>query len=154
MKEGYGRESSKDNDMFFTCSLIDYIARKTQNKRVYVVDKLGKERLEKIYDLADVYHSDNIDRVSDDFIREAGIEKGAFDNVKECSYAIPSHWDIGKVYKRLIKGVSEVEKCGDIDALWRVYHSFISEKIDDYNSSMYYENPSYLLECYLEKKVI
>lgn len=154
MKEGYGRESAKDNDLFFTCSLIDYIARKTQNRRVDVVDKLGKKRLEKIYDLADVYHSDNIDRVSDDFIRESGIEKGTFDNVTECSYAIPSHWDIGKVYKRLIKGVAEVEKCGIVDALWSVYHSFISGKIDNYNSSMYYENPSYLLECYLENTVI
>ena len=154
MKEGYGRESAKENDLFFTCSLIDYIARKTKNKRVDVVDKLGRERLEKIYDLADVYHSDNIDRVSDDFIREAGIKKGTFDNVKECSYTIPSHWDIGKVYKRLIKGVAEAKTCGIIDALWNVYHSFISEKIDDYNSSMYYENPSYLLECYLENKVI
>ena len=154
MMEGNGRESAKENDLFFTCSLIDYIARKTQNKRVDVVDRLGKKRLEKIYDLSDVYHSDNIDRVSDDFIKESGIEKGNFDNVKECSYTIPSHWDIGKVYKRLIKGVAEAEKIGIIQALWNVYHSFISEKIDDYNSSMYYENPSYLLECYLEGKVI
>lgn len=152
--EGNGRESAKENDLFFTCSLIDYIARKTQNKRVDVVDRLGKKRLEKIYDLSDVYHSDNIDRVSDDFIKESGIEKGNFDNVKECSYTIPSHWDIGKVYKRLIKGVAEAEKIGIIQALWNVYHSFISEKIDDYNSSMYYENPSYLLECYLENRVI
>ena len=28
------------------------------------------ERIEKIYDLADVYHSDNIDRVSEDFIED------------------------------------------------------------------------------------
>lgn len=152
--EGNGREHAKENDLFFTCSLIDYIARKTQNKRVDAVDRLGENRLEKIYDLADVYHSDNIERVSDDFIKESGIEKGNFDNVKECGYAIPSHWDIGKVYKRLIKGVAEAENIGIIEALWNVYHSFISEKIDDYNSSMYYENPSYLLECYLENKVI
>lgn len=154
MSSGNGREDSKDNDLFFTCSLIDYIARKTKNKRVYVVNKLGKKRLGKIYDLADVYHSDNIERVSDDFIKEAEIEEGNFDNVKECSYAIPSHWDIGKVYKRLIKMAAQIEGCEVIEALWKVYHSFISEKIDDYNSSMYYENPSYLLECYLENKVI
>ena len=49
---------------------------------------------------------------------------------------------------------SEKEKIEVIDALIRVYNSFLSEKIDDYNSSVYYENPSYLLECYLEKKVI
>ena len=154
MKENNGRETAKDNDLFFTCSLIDYIARKTKNKRVDVVNALGKNRLEKIYELADVYHSDNIDRVSDDFIPEASIENGGFDNVKECKYAIPSYWDIGKVYKRLIKSVAAEEKTEIIDALMKVYNSFISSKIDDYNSSMYYENPSYLLECYLEGKVI
>lgn len=81
-------------------------------------------------------------------------EEGNFDNVKACGYAIPSHWDIGKVYKRLIKGVADREKTGVIDALFHVYNSFVSAKIDDYNSSMYYENPSYLLECYLENRVI
>ena len=154
MKENNGRENAKDNDLFFTCSLIDYIARKTKNKRADVVNALGKKRLEKIYELADVYHSDNIDRVSDDFIQEASIKNGGFDNVKECKYAIPSYWDIGKVYKRLIKSVAAEEKTEIIDALMKVYNSFISSKIDDYNSSMYYENPSYLLECYLEGKVI
>ena len=98
--EKNGRESAKDNDLFFTCSLIDYIARKTRNRRSDVVNTLGKERIEKIYDLADVYHSDNIERVSDDFIAEAGITEGDFDNVGTCSYAIPSYWDVGKVYKR------------------------------------------------------
>ena len=154
MKGNQGREDAKDNDLFFTCSLIDYIARKTKNTRSDVVNALGKKRLEKSYELADVYHSDNIDRVSDDFIQEASIKNGEFDNVKECRYAIPSFWDIGKVYKRLVKSVAEEEKTGVVDALINVYNSFISSKIDDYNSSMYYENPSYLLECYLEGKVI
>lgn len=149
-----GREPAKENDLFFTCSLIDYIARKTKNTRADIVNALGKKNLEKIYDLADIYHSDNIERVSDDFIREAKIETGNFDNVETCKYAIPSHWDIGKVYKRLIKAVAEYEKTEVVDALLKVYNSFISSKIDDYNSSMYYENPSYLLECYLENRVI
>ena len=149
-----GREDQKENDLFFTCSLIDYIARKTKNTRATVVEKLGRERLEKIYDLADVYHCDNIDRVSDDFIQEAGITTGTFDNVAECRYAIPTHWDIGKVYKRLIKQVAANEQIDVIDALMKVYRSFISPKIDDYNSSVYYENPSYIFESYREKKIL
>lgn len=152
--ENTGREPAKDNDLFFVCSLIDYIARKTKNTRAEVVNALGKKNLAKIYDLADVYHSDSIERVSDDFIRKANIKTGSFDNVAACKYAIPSHWDIGKVYKRLIKAVAEREKTEIIDALLKVYNSFLSSKIDDYNSSMYYENPAYLLECYLENKVI
>ena len=56
---GEGRESKKDNDLFYTCSLIDYIARKTKNTRADVVNKLGKQRIDKIYELADVYHCEN-----------------------------------------------------------------------------------------------
>lgn len=149
-----GRESQKDNDLFFTCSLVDYIARKTKNTRADVVNALGKKRLEKIYDLADIYHSDNIDRVSEDFIEEACIKEGSFDNVRNCGYSIPTHWDIGKVYKRLIKQVAECENIDIIDALVKVYNSFISQKIDDYNSSVYYENPSYIYESYRENKML
>ena len=149
-----GREESKDNDLFYTCGLIDYIARKTENLRSDVVNYLGKERLEKIYDLADVYHCDNIERVSDDFIEEAQIGNGDFDNVGQCRYRIPSHWDIAKVYKRLIKQVSVDENIYVIDALMKVYNSFISPQIDDYNSSVYYENPSYIYECYRENHII
>lgn len=151
---GEGRESKKDNDLFYTCSLIDYIARKTKNTRKETVNKLGKQRLNKIYDLADVYHCDNIDAVSDEFIEQSEIEEGSFDNVGECGYSIPSYWDIGKVYKRLIKMVAAYEGIGMIDALLKVYNSFISEKIDDYNSSVYYENPSYIFESYRENRML
>lgn len=151
---GEGRESKKDNDLFYACSLIDYIARKTKNNRKDVVNRLGRKQLQKIYDLADVYHCDNIDRVSEDFIEQSNIKNGSFDNVAECQYSIPSHWDIGKVYKRLIKMTAAYEEIEVIDALIKVYNSFISEKIDDYNSSVYYENPSYIFESYRENKML
>lgn len=151
---GQGRESQKDNDLFFTCSLIEYISRKTKNTRAEVVNRLGKDRISKIYNLADVYHCDNIDSVCDDFINEANILSGKFDNIADCAYAVPSYWDIGKVYKRLIKMVDEDEKIEVVDALIEVYNSFISSKIDDYNSSFYYENPNYIFECYKEKKIL
>lgn len=77
---GEGREPKKDNDLFYTCSLIDYIARRTKNVRADVVNQLGKERLERIYDLADVYHCDNIERVCDDFVEEAHIKR----NLRQC----------------------------------------------------------------------
>lgn len=148
-----GREEKASNDLFFTCSLIDYIARKTKNHRLTVVNALGKERIKKIYELADVYHSDNIDRVSDDFITEAGITEGVFDNVAACGYSIPSHWDIGKVYKRLILGIAKEKNLDIIDALFSAYESFVSEKIDDYNSSFYYDNPQNILNAYLAGKL-
>lgn len=145
-----GREDRKSNDLFYTCSLIEYIARKTQNQRSVVANALGKERISKIYDLADVYHSDNIEQVSDDFISAASISIGQFDNIATAKYAIPSHWDIGKVYKRLILGIAKNKGIDVVDALFEAYNSFVSEKIQDYNSSFYYDSPQNILKAFLD----
>lgn len=148
-----GREEQKANDLFFTCSLIDYIARKTKNKRSAVINALGRPFVAKIYDLADVYHSDNIDAVSDDFIADAHITEGTFDNVAAARYAVPSHWDIGKVYKRLILGIAREKNIAVVDALFEAYNSFVSDKIDDYNSSFYYDAPQNILNAFLTGEI-
>lgn len=149
-----GREDKKSNDLFFTCSLILYIARKTKNKPSGVVNALGKRNLQKIYDLADVYHSDNIDRVSDDFIAECGIKAGDFDNIAVCKYSVPTHWDIGKVYKRLILMIAKNDNSDVIDTLMTVFNSFVSDLIEDYNSSFYYDNPGTIYETFRNGAVL
>lgn len=151
--EMIGREERKSNDLFFTCSLIDYIARKTKNRRADVVNALGKSAIVKIYDLADIYHSDNIEQVSEDFIRSAQISRGSFDNISSARYAIPSHWDVGKVYKRLILGISKNKNIDVVDALFEAYNSFVSDKIEDFNSSFYYDAPGNILNAFLEGKI-
>ncbi|BDF43799.1 hypothetical protein CE91St56_09220 [Lachnospiraceae bacterium] len=139
--------------MFFTCSLIEYIARKTKNKRSDTVDVLGRASIEKIYDSADVYHSDNIETVSDSFIEKSGLKEGTFDNVSDAKYAVPSHWDIGKIYKRLILGISREKGLSVMDSLFEAYHSFVTDKIQDYNSSFYYDAPQNILNAFLDGKI-
>ena len=147
-------EPQKENDLFFVCSLIEYIARKTNNTKKYIVEKLGKEKIQKIYDLAEAYHSENIEKVSDELIQEAKIENGNYDIISKCEYNVPTHWDIGKVYKRLMVMLCNNDEEKYIDTAIEVLTSWIIEKIDNYNSSMYYENPSYIYECYKEKKIL
>ena len=142
------REEKRDNDLFYLCSLIEYIGRKTKNYRSTVVNLLGKNELTHIWDYADVYHSENIDKVSDELIEKHHLEEGYFDNVAQCNYNVPTHWDIGKVYHRLILDVARATDSDVIDTLMVVYNSWITRKIDDYNSSMYYENPGYLFQSY------
>ncbi|KAA6345326.1 hypothetical protein EZS27_007102 [termite gut metagenome] len=148
-----GREKKEYNDLFFVCSLIEYIGRKTKNHRNIVVNAIGKEKLQHLYDLADIYHSENIDKIADEIITTYSIENGTFDNVTDGQYLIPSHWDIGKVYKRLIVDVCEEQGREPIDTLIEVYNSWISRKIEDFHSSLYYENPGYLYESYRKGEV-
>ena len=65
----------------------------------------------------------------------------------------PTYWDVGNVYKRLIIGISNNEN-EYIDKLIEVLSSWIISKIDNYDSSLYYENPYYILECYKTGKII
>jgi hypothetical protein len=143
-----GREEREENNLFFLCSLIEYIARKTNNRKSAVVNSLGKTELQHIYDLADIYHCENLDKISDELINKHHIINGSFDPVAKSRYSVPSFWDIGKVYHRLIYAAAKREKSPVMDALLEVYNSWLCEKIDDYNCSAYYESPDYLEESY------
>ena len=150
-----GREPKENNDVFFVCSLIEQIARGTNNHRSVVVNALGRDKLQHIFDLADIYHSDNIDKISDELINSCKIEKGHFDNVVATHYSIPTIWDIGKVFKRLIMDVVNTRNTSDaIGVLMEVYNSWISRKLEDFNSSMYFENPDYIFQSYLAGDVL
>jgi len=50
----------------------------------------------------------------------------------------------------LIIEVSKKENKSSIDALSEVYNSWLSRKIEDFNSSVYYESPDYLFQSYLK----
>ena len=70
----------------------------------------GSRIFEKIYDLR--IFTIVITSIASVMIlsKRRGLKQEIFDNVSACQYAIPTHWDIGKVYKRLIKAVAEHEK--------------------------------------------
>jgi hypothetical protein len=144
--------SKEENDLFYTCSLIEYIARKTLNTKKDIINIIGKDSVARIYRLADVYHCENIDKVSDEYIEKFNIQKGNyhFDNYK---YRIPTYFEIGKVYERLIVMVNPDPK-EYVDTTVEVLTSWIIPKIDNYNSSMYYENPQYIYACYKEGYIL
>ena len=52
-----------NNNLFFTCSLIEYMGRKVKRTRREVVEFLGPERLDRIYKYADVFHCEPIENI-------------------------------------------------------------------------------------------
>ena len=125
----------------------EYIGRTTKNKRSYVVNTLGKKCIDFIYEFADVLHCENIDAVTDELITEYNIENGNYDNVAECEkdgYRVPTFWDIGKIFMRLIIALGGM----DTDRLIEVYNSYIAECINNYVIGFYFCNPQYIYESY------
>ena len=144
--------TKNNNNLFFTCSLIEYIGRTVKQKRGDVVKVLGKNRIERIYSYADVFHCEPIEKVAWEFIQESNMETGNFDNVALCRYTIPDYWDIGEVYERLIEDSYSDQDI--VKGIWEVYHSWISEAISDYNTDFYYQPRDYIAVCYDEGKVL
>ncbi|MFI3237537.1 MAG: hypothetical protein R3Y47_05830 [Lachnospiraceae bacterium] len=113
-----------DSDLFFCCSLIEFIARTCKRKRV---------------EIADVY------------INTFQIEQGDFDNVKDCNYEVPDYWTIGEVYERFIEDIDEEDIP---KTLIKAYHSFISDSISNYNSDFFYQPRDYIYQCYLSNEIL
>lgn len=132
------------NDLFYVCSLIEFTARQTKNRRRVIVDAMGEKGIEKqLYD-AEVNHCLSFEQVGDEIIEQYRISQGEFDTITNCKYAIPSFMDIGKLYSIMIEDCAEEGK--EITELMNIFRSFISDKISDFQSDVYYQNPSYL-EC-------
>ena len=141
------------NDLFYVCSLIEFLGRKTKNHRSDIVKILGIKELNRQMSLAEINHCLSFDQVSDELIEYFNIKDGDFDSVKLCKYTVPSFLSIGKEYQRLIIDVRK-EKEDIVDVLYNVFTSFISDKISDFNSSVYYSSPEYLKYSYLEGKLL
>lgn len=142
-----------DSALFYTCSLIEFIGRQQKQKRAVVVEKLGKDNIERIYNFSDVFHCELIEKVADDFIQMAAIPEGVYDNVVKCKYEVPDYWTIGEVYERLIEDVSEKSGKNVLQVLAEVYGSWIDETISNYNSDFYYQSRDYIFVCYEEGMV-
>lgn len=145
--------SKEKNDLFYVCSLIEFIGRKTKNRRADIVDIIGKKEISRQFDLAEVNHCLSFDEVADEIIEYYHIDIGDFDSISNCKYSIPSVQSIGKVYERLISNTM-LESDNIIDSIVKVFKSFISDEISDFNSSVYYSNPDYLKYSYLEGKLL
>lgn len=132
------------NDFFYVCSLIEYISRKTKNRRGAVVEVLGEKGIEKqLYD-AEANHCLSFEQVSDEIIEQYKIPHGDFDTISDCKYTVPSFMDIGKLYCIMIEDCADRGR--EVDELVSIFTSFISDKISDFKTDVYYQNPNYL-EC-------
>ena len=70
--------TKNNSNLFYTCSLIEYIGRKKKRTRREVVDFLGKDTVKRIYDYADVFHCETIEKVASEFMDECQIKLGSF----------------------------------------------------------------------------
>lgn len=140
------------NDLFYVCSLIEFIARKTKNRRSVIVKALGEEGIKKQLEDAEVNHCLSFEQVSDELIEHYCIHCGDYDTVSGCKYSVPGYLDIGKLYSLIV--IDCVENGDIVGEIIKVFTSFISDEISNFSSDLYYQNPSYIEYSYKEGRLL
>ncbi len=139
-------EEVTENDLYFVCYMVERVARKLKQHNKYVVNAIGREELYHLLSCANTLHSENPEKVENDWITDYKLSEGNFDITQvdsELAQIIPSALDMGAVYQRLICDTLN-SKENFVDGIIRVYNDPICEVIDNYNCSAFYE-PSYVI---------
>lgn len=136
-----------NNDLFYTCALIEFIGRETKNTLQAVVEKLKVAGIRKLLKDAPVNHCLSFEQVGEETVEAYGIEAGSFDSVAMAKYALPGFQDIGKLYAIIIEAVA-AEGDDIAQVAYDVLASFLSYEISHFSTDLYYQNPDYLVESY------
>ncbi len=141
-------DEKRKDDIYYVCTMIEFVSRATNNRRKDVVARLSRKNIEHQLKVAEVNHCLSFEQVSDEWIEQYGISIGTFNTISNCKYTVPSVTSIGRVYQQLVIATAEVNE--EAQAIIDVFSSFISDEISNFNSSLYYSNPDYLKCSYEE----
>ena len=144
--------AKEQNDYFYVCALIEYIARETHNHRGDIVKAIGRKGIEKLLYDAEVNHCLSFEQVSDEVISYYKITNGEFDTISDCKYPVPSYLDIGKLYSIMIEDCAAPGE--EVQELINIFSSFISDEISRFKTDLYYQNPDYIECSYREGKLL
>ena len=144
------RDRQSLNDILYFCTLIEFIARKTNLSRKEVIDYFTLEDISNELQDADINHCNSFEEVSDETIARYGIK--ASNDLSGNSDSAPSFLKIGFVYKNLVSDIADSDTIAK--TIKDVFSSFISEEISNYDSDIYFASSDYLKICFLEGKLI
>lgn len=144
--------SKQKDDIYYVCTMIEFVARETNNRRSDVTSRISKKGIEQQLRLAEVNHCLSFEQVADEWIEQYAITKGTFNTVETCRYTVPSVLSIGRVYQQLVLVTLEGKDVAQ--AIIDVFSSFISDEISNFNTNVYYSNPDYLRCSYEEGRLL
>ena len=114
------------NDIFYVCSLIEYIARKTHNYRKDIIKYFSKEDIKRQLRLAEVNHCLSFEQVSDELIEEYHIRKGKYNLTENRNPMVSTATDIGRLFRKFI-----LNKCEQNDVEQVLIDTFLSFDADE-----------------------
>jgi len=142
------------SDILYVCALIEHVGRLTHNRNHDVVKIIGIDGIAWQLEHAQTSHCLTFDETSEELIEEYKIPTGDFDSVGNCTGNAPLPIHVARTYKSLVVNIFENRDTSLVEIIYEVFTSFISDEISNFNTSTFYENPSYIYHSYLEGELL
>jgi len=142
------------SDILYVCALIEHVGRVTHNRNQDIVKIMGIAGIAWQLEHAQVSHCLTFDETSEELIEEYKIPQGSFDAIGNCTGNVPLPIHVARTYKSLVVNIAENSDLSLAQIVYDVFTSFISDEISNFNTSTFYENPSYIYHSYLEGELL
>ena len=113
-------DDKRKDDIYYVCTMIEFVRRATNNHRKDVVKRLTKKSIEHQLKVAEVNHCLNFEQVCDEWIEQYSIPIGNYSMTSECKYSVPSVTAIGRVYQQLV--IETAEENEEAQAIIDFFH--------------------------------
>ena len=142
------------SDVIYVCAIIEHVGRVTYNRNQTIVEIIGVDGIAWQLEHAQTSHCLTFDETSEELIEEYKIQQGDFDSVGNCTGRVPLPIHLARTYKSLVVNIAENSDKSLAEIIYDVFTSFISDEISDFNTSTFYENPSFIYHSYLEGELL
>lgn len=117
------KTESKNKNLIYMCSVIEYIVRIRFEHRYSIVKKIGKEGLERLYKGFDVWHCHTYQATAAIFAHEYNVPYGTYDFVQRSMSDKNSIYpkQISKKFAVMIENKSINNRLSLIDAAYEIY---------------------------------
>ena len=142
------------SDIMYVCALIEHVGRITKNLNCEIAKIIGVEQIAWQLKHASTSHCLTFDETADELIQAYQIPLGVFDSVGNCKANAPLPIHVARTYKSLIVNLYQTSNTELAQIIYEVFTSFISEEISNFNTSTFYENPSYIYHSYIAGELL
>ena len=142
------------SDIVYVCALIEHVGRATLNTNHDIAKIIGVKGIAWQLEHAQVSHCLTFDETATELIEEYKITTGEFNVVGDLGDDAPLPIHVARTYKSLVVNIAEKNGGELAEIIYEVFTSFISGEISDFNTSTFYENPSYIYESYLAGQLL
>ena len=74
------------DNLFYVCTVIEFVARSTHNHVRDIINKLSDDDIEHQLKAASVNHCLSMEQICDEWVEDYNISNGNYNNVSACRY--------------------------------------------------------------------